>query len=160
MTDFQDDKKENEMFDYLIFKLAEKDYAIPLLQVREVIEMQESTFVPGYPAYFKGILNLRGEITSVIDLSQKLGVTKGQNSAKAIIVLDSSPLIGFMVDSVESVFSLLAKEINAVPENEINIHSELLKGVAAKNEKFILLLDTEKVFGYDKFQHDQESLVA
>lgn len=147
------------MLDYLIFKLAEKDYAIPLLQVKEVIEMQETTFVPGYPAYFKGILNLRGEITSVIDLGHKLEVNKDAKSAKAIIVLNSNPLIGFMVDSVESVISLLAEEINAVPENEINIHSDLLKGVAAKNEKFILLLNTEKVFGYE-FQHDNEILAA
>lgn len=160
MAAFQDDKKENEILDYLVFKLVEKDYGIPLLQVKEVIEMQAATFVPGYPAYFKGIFNLRGEIISVIDLSLKLEIKKDKKTAKAIVVLDSSPLIGFMVDSVESVVSLLVGEINAVPENETTIHSDLFKGVASKNEKFILLLDTEKVLGYNKVQRNKESLAA
>jgi len=78
---------------YLAFSLGKEQYAIPLLQVKEVIGQTETTPMPYAPAHFKGIMNLRGQVISVIDLRLKFKMeAKESEGQTAIIILDLSPL--------------------------------------------------------------------
>ncbi len=74
---------------FLCFSLGNEHYAIPLLTVKEVIAPPETTPVPQTPAYFKGIMNLRGQVISVIDLRTKLGIKPLQSAENAVIICDS-----------------------------------------------------------------------
>src|SRR5689334_6329228 len=85
---------------YLAFSLCKEQYAIPLLQVKEVIGLTDTTPVPYMPNYFKGIMNLRGQIISVIDLRLKFRMTNVETGKQtAVVILDLGPLsIGIVVD--------------------------------------------------------------
>lgn len=128
---------------YLVFSLCEEQYAVELSKVKEVIAMTDTTPIPYAPSYFKGIMNLRGQVISVIDLRLKFKLSQAQVGAEtAIIILDLSPLcLGIIVNSVNSVMALSSSEIGEAPDVETSVKGDFIKGVARKDDKLILLLD-------------------
>ena len=135
---------------FLTFSLNSEQYAVPLLNVKEVIALTETTPVPYSPAHFKGIMNLRGQVISVIDLRMKLKMPKGEVGAEtAIIILDLSPLsLGVIVDSVESVLAVVKDEIQPPPDVG-GKDTSYIKGVARKDKALILILDIEKTLSVE-----------
>jgi purine-binding chemotaxis protein CheW len=125
---------------YLDFLLGEEHYAIPLLQVKEVIEMTDPTPVPESPSYFKGVIDLRGRLISVIDLRNKLkmpAVEKGPKTAIIILDLDSSHGLGVVVDRVNSVLAFHSEDISLSPESP----DRYITGVARREKRLTLILD-------------------
>lgn len=143
-------KAVSETSRFLIFSLCNEQYAVPLLKVKEVIALTETTPVPYSPSHFKGIMNLRGQVISVIDLRLKLKMARAEQTGEtAIIILDLSPLsLGIIVDSVESVLAVNPEEIQPPPDvgttNTAYIH-----GVTRKDKRLILLLDIEKTLSVE-----------
>jgi len=135
---------------FLIFSLHGEQYAVPLLKVKEVIALTETTPVPYSPQYFKGIMNLRGQVISVIDLRMKMKMPKAEASPEtAIIILDLSPLsLGVIVDSVESVLAVEKQEIQPPPDVG-GKDAMYISGVTRKDSKLILLLDIEKTLSVE-----------
>lgn len=146
------DKSETVRF--LVFSLCGEEYAIPLLKVREVIALTEITPVPYTPPHFKGIINLRGQLISVVDLRLKFKMAKSVvTSETAIIILDISGLsLGIIVDSVESVLALRTSEVSEPPHFESGIRQDYLSGVARRENKLILLLDIEKTLSVEELK--------
>jgi purine-binding chemotaxis protein CheW len=139
---------------YLAFSLCEEQYAIPLLQVKEVIGMTEATPIPYTPSYFKGIINLRGQVISVIDLRSKLRLSKAEMGAEtSIIILDLAPLcLGVIVDSINSVLALTDDDLSPPPDVESSIKEQYLTGVARKDGRLTLLLDIQSTLSVDDFK--------
>lgn len=131
---------------YLVFTLHGEQYGLPLLQVKEVIADTETTPIPHAPAHFKGIMNLRGLVISVIDLRGKFRMPRDERGhERAIIILDLPDLsLGVVVDSVDYVHSVSKDEISAPPTAETHLHADYLLGVARQEKKLILLLDIER----------------
>lgn len=146
---------------FLIFSLNAEQYAVPLLKVKEVIALTETTPVPYSPAHFKGIMNLRGQVISVIDLRMKLKMPRAEASTEtAIIILDLSPLsLGIIVDSVESVLAVNADEIQPPPDVG-NSDTRYITGVTRKDKKLILLLDIEKTLSVDDLKAMKTQVAA
>jgi purine-binding chemotaxis protein CheW len=127
---------------YLSFNLGVEEYAVPLLAVREVIAMPEYTPVPYTPPYFLGIMNLRGQVISIMDLRQKLGVKPLQQAETTVIICDlGGASIGVVVDSVNTVLSPKAEEISPKPEIQSSRPTDYITGVFRKERKLILFLD-------------------
>ncbi len=130
---------------YLCFNLGKEEFAIPLLAVREVIGLPETTKVPQAPNYFLGITNLRGQIISIVDLRQKLGIASQNTSETTVIICDFGTFcMGSVVDSVNKVLSPEEKDIGPKPtmtESKANAH---ISGVIKQDEKLILRLDIAK----------------
>lgn len=137
---------------YLVFSLNQEQYALPLLKVKEVIGFTEITQVPYTPSHFRGIMNLRGQVISVIDLRLKFRMTKAEISNETvIIILDLSPLsLGIIVDAVESVMAIEAHDIQPTPDIESQIRSDYILGVARKDKRLILLLDLMKALSVEE----------
>jgi purine-binding chemotaxis protein CheW len=135
---------------YLVFSLGKEQYAIPLLQVKEVIAHTDTTPMPYTPPYFKGIMNLRGQVISVIDLRLKFKMPAKENGRQtAFVILDLSPLsLGIVVDSVDTVVALSKEEISATPDVE-STKTDYVQGVARKDKKLILLLDIGRTLSVD-----------
>jgi purine-binding chemotaxis protein CheW len=132
----------SSMSRFLSFSLAKEDYAVPLLSVKEVIAMPEITPIPYTPSHFLGIMNLRGQVISVIDLRTKFNIKPEASSETAVIICDLKPIcLGVVVNSVNSVLSLLEKDINPRPEFQSSKASDYITGVTRKEEKLILLID-------------------
>lgn len=139
----ENDKNEDKVIRYLEFSLGEELYAIPLLKVREVIARPETTPVPFTPKHFLGIMNLRGQVISVLDLRDKL-VIKNKNDTKetAVIIVDMDPIfLGVVVDSVNSVLTLKTSEINVTPTIESDKKTDYISGIYQKEGVLVLLLD-------------------
>lgn len=143
-------KKSSDINRFLAFSLEEENFAIPLLSVKEVIAMPEVTSIPYTPPHFLGIMNLRGQVISVIDLRLKFNMKATSNSETAVIICDLAPLcLGIVVDSVNSVLSLSTEDIAPRPEVESNKKTDYIMGVTRQDKKLVLLLDLAKTLNVE-----------
>jgi purine-binding chemotaxis protein CheW len=130
---------------FLCFSLGAEEYAIPLLVVREVIAMPEYTPVPYTPPYFLGIMNLRGQVISVMDLRQKLELKPRRDAETTVIICDLNGVsLGVVVDAVNTVLSPSPEEVSPKPEIQSNRPTDYIKGVYRKDKRLILFLDLGK----------------
>jgi purine-binding chemotaxis protein CheW len=130
---------------FLSFSLGNEEYAVPLLAVREVIALPEFTPVPYTPTYFLGIMNLRGQVISIMDLRQKLGIKPGVNTETAVIICDlNGASIGVVVDSVNTVLNPDSADVSEKPEIQSNRPTDYITGVYRKDKKLILFLDLSR----------------
>jgi purine-binding chemotaxis protein CheW len=130
---------------FLSFSLGAEEYAVPLLAVREVIALPEYTPVPYTPSYFLGIMNLRGQVISIMDLRQKLGIKPGIDTETAVIICDlNGASIGVVVDSVNTVLNPDHADISEKPEIQSNRPTDYITGVYRKDKKLILFLDLSR----------------
>ena len=133
------------MNSYLRFSLHNECFAMPLLLVKEVIAYPEITAIPNTPKHFLGIMNLRGQIISIIDLRDKLNIKNDFNPETTVIICDlKSCTIGIVVDSVDSVLNLKQSEIKQTPEIQGPVSSEYINGIVTLDQRLILLIDVMK----------------
>lgn len=137
---------------YLAFSLCGEQFAIPLVDVKEVIGMTETTPVPCMPAHFKGILNLRGQIISVIDLRAKLRLKKAEFGREtSIVILDMEPLrLGVIVDSIDCVMAVTEENLSEAPRIGGGSYEKDLIGVARRDDRLTLLLDIRAALDTDE----------
>ena len=138
---------------YLCFSLGKDKFAIPLLQVKEVIADVATTSIPQSPPYFKGIMNLRGQVISVIDLSLKLKFGKSEKTSETtIVILDLAHLsLGVIVDSVDSVVEYEESDVSPTPDTDSSLKVNYITGVARTDKSLTLLLDLKAVLNADDF---------
>jgi purine-binding chemotaxis protein CheW len=137
---------------YLSFIVGDELYAVNVSQVLEVLEKQSITRVPNAPKYIKGIINFRGEIVPTFESRNKFNLPeRNENDSYVIIVIDLSKnnevfRIGAIVDRVQDVIEIDNADIKTVPAMSKEFNTEFLQGIFKLKERFILLLDVEKVF--------------
>lgn len=131
---------------FIEFSLGAEDYAIPLLMVREVISVPDTTPIPKSPVHFLGIMNLRGQVISVVDLRKKLKVDPKKDNEEAVIIVDiGGTNIGVVVDSINKVLAFSSEETCDMPEVEHQINTQYIFGVFKKEGSLTILLDIAKV---------------
>lgn len=134
------------MESFIEFSLGKEEYAIPLLMVREVIPYPETTHIPNTPAHFLGIINLRGQVISIVDLRTKLKIKSSESNEIAVIIVDlGGANIGIVVDSINKVLAFPSNEISEMPEVERQINAEYISGIYKKDSSLTILLDLAKV---------------
>jgi purine-binding chemotaxis protein CheW len=137
---------------YLSFKLDNEIYAFDISQVREVLDYTEITKVPKMPAFVKGIINLRGGVVPVVDLRIKFDLPSSENTVnRCIIIMDitidnEKTLIGALADSVQEVMTIEPDFIEPPPKIGTRLNTEFIRGMGKKNDKFIIIIDIDKVF--------------
>jgi len=135
---------------FLAFSLGQEQFAIPLLAVKEVIAKPDYTPIPHTPSHFLGIINLRGQVISVVDLRTKFGIKADPTAESAVIICDLHPLsIGVVVNSVNSVLSLTDDKISPPPEVESSKKTDHFMGVARHDNRLVLLLDIARALGVE-----------
>jgi purine-binding chemotaxis protein CheW len=138
-------RRDRENNRYLCFSLGTEEYAIPLLAVREVIAFPEITPVPQAADHFLGIVNLRGQIVSVIDLRRKLSIKPSETAETAVIICDLNPnSIGVVVDSTNCVINPPPEMISEKPVIQSQKNTDYIQAVYREKGKLILLLDISK----------------
>ena len=136
---------------YLTFKLADEDYGISLLKVREIIGMMPITSVPQTPDFIKGVINLRGKVIPVTDLRLRFGMAEsGYTDRTCIIVVeiqgaDSTIQTGIVVDAVTEVLPVKAEEIEPAPEFGAKVDTHYIMGMANMDGSVKILLDIDRV---------------
>ena len=149
---FNEEDRKGERF--LSFSLGSEDYAIPLLIVKEVIAVPEVTPVPFTASHFLGVMNLRGQIISVVDLRIKLGINiQAAGPETSVIICNLTPLcLGFSVDSVHSVLSPQIGEISNKPDVQSGRNTDYIIGAFRHNEKMIMILDIARALNLENIQ--------
>jgi purine-binding chemotaxis protein CheW len=136
---------------YLTFQLANEEFGICVLKVREIMGLQEITAVPQTPAHVKGVINLRGKVVPVVDLRLKFGIPTAEYTERTCIIVtqvqvESRPVhMGVIVDGVSDVLNLTALEIEDTPDFGEAVTSQYLLGMAKVKGKVKILLDIDKV---------------
>jgi purine-binding chemotaxis protein CheW len=147
---------------YLIFTLKNETYALGILNIREIIDYGAITNVPMMPEFVCGVINLRGSVVPVVDLAARFGQGKTQIAKRTGIVIvetqtqdnDSGELtqqdIGIIVDAVNEVVEIDAKDIEPPPAFGAQIRPDFIDGMAKKNNRFIILLNVNRVLSVEE----------
>jgi purine-binding chemotaxis protein CheW len=136
---------------YLTFKLAEEDYGISLLKVREIIGMMPITSVPRTPAHVKGVINLRGKVIPVTDLRLRFDMPETDYTDRTCIIVveiqtaDSTVQMGIVVDAVTEVLPVREDEIEPAPEFGASVDTRYILGMANMEGAVKILLDIDRV---------------
>ena len=137
---------------FLTFKLEGEEFAIEILQVREVLDYTTITKVPKTPDFMRGVINLRGSVVPVVDMRLKFGLEPGDVTVDTCIIIVEVPIddevvvIGALADSVSEVMELSADQIEPPPKVGMRLNTEFIKSMGKRDEKFIIMLDIEKIF--------------
>lgn len=140
---------------YLTFTLGSEDYGVGILKVREIIGIVEITEMPKMPVYVKGVINLRGKVSPVIDLRMKFSMESAEYTERTCIILveidkgATSALMGMIVDSVSEVMQVAGSAIEDPPDVS-GVETDYILGIAKKDGKVIMLLDIDKVMNSDE----------
>lgn len=135
---------------YICFGLGQEEFAIPLLTVKEVLAIPDITPVPQTPPHFLGIINLRGNVISIMDLRAKFGIKFSTTDETTVIILDFGDYqLGVVVDRVDSVLSLNPDQISNKPHIESSKSTDYISGVYRQDQKLILILDIAKALSVE-----------
>lgn len=153
---------------YLTFTLGKEEFGLAILKVREIIGVMEITAVPRTPAYVQGVINLRGQVISVIDLRARFGMEKtARTEHTCIIVVEMVQegcklLTGIIVDRVCEVLNIQAENIENTPHFGCKVKIDFLAGLGkvGKSVKILLnldrVLDTEELTALRAVQNEQQ----
>ncbi|WP_119467873.1 chemotaxis protein CheW [Vibrio cholerae] len=140
------EKSNDEVLQWVTFQLEEETYGINVMQVREVLRYTEIAPVPGAPDYVLGIINLRGNVVTVIDTRSRFGLMQGEitDNTRIIGIEAERQVIGILVDSVAEVVYLRSSEIDSTPSVGTDESSKFIQGVSNRDGKLLILVDLNK----------------
>ncbi len=141
------DQSNDEVLQWVTFQLEEETYGINVMQVREVLRYTEIAPVPGAPDYVLGIINLRGNVVTVIDTRSRFGLIEGEvtDNTRIIVIESEHQVIGILVDSVAEVVYLRSSEIDTTPSVGTDESSKFIQGVSNREGKLLILVDLNKL---------------
>lgn len=139
---------------WVTFYLDEEKYGIKVMQVQEVLRMTEIAPVPGAPDYVLGIINLRGNVVTVIDTRKRFGLgEKEADDATRIVIIESeNQVVGILVDSVAEVIELHESEVESAPNVGNDESSKYIQGVSSKEKELLILVDVDKLLSDEEWQ--------
>ena len=137
---------DDPVLQWVTFRLENETYGINVMQVQEVLRYTEIAPVPGAPSYVLGIINLRGNVVTVIDTRKRFGLTCSDTTdqTRIVIIESDSQVIGILVDAVAEVVYLRQSEIEATPNVGNEDNAKFIQGVCHKNDELLILVDLEK----------------
>nr|WP_106784233.1 chemotaxis protein CheW [Lysinibacillus timonensis] len=135
----------------IVFQLADKEYAIPVSNVQGIEKMMHITRVPKAEKYVKGVINLRGVVTPIIDLRERFGLPTSEyiDSTRIIIVTLENMEVGFVVDSANDVIDIPINAIEHQPSVVGTAEVDFISGVAKIEQRLLILLHLEKVLNLE-----------
>ncbi len=144
---------------YLTFLLGGEMFALAILNVKEIIEYGNLTEIPMMPAFIRGVINLRGSVVPVIDLSARFGDTATEIGRRTCIVIvemkgaesgDASQDIGIIVDAVSEVLEIPRGEIEPPPTFGAKIRADFIAGMGKVSGKFVIILNVQRVLSVEE----------
>ena len=138
-----------DMVELLAFWVADEEYALPIVEIQEIIKLPVITEVPRTPSAVMGIISLRGTIVPVLDLRQvlRLDARVETRQSRILVLRANGDPVGLLVDRVTSVVRLDNEAIEATPRAMLRQENELLRGVGRLGGRLIIILDINAVLG-------------
>lgn len=139
--------RDDPVLQWVTFKLGNETYGINVMQVQEVLRYTEIAPVPGAPSYVLGIINLRGNVVTVIDTRMRFGLPPADISeqTRIVIIEADQQVIGILVDSVAEVVYLHQSEIETAPNVGNEESAKFIQGVCNRDNELLILVDLNKM---------------
>ena len=141
---------------YLTFVIGDEIFALDIGSVREVLELTSITRIPRTPNHMRGVINLRGHAVPVLELRSKFGMVSTEDTVNTCIIIvevsmnDETTIIGTLVDSVREVFEMPPESIEQAPRMGTAIKSEFIRGMGKQDDRFVIILDVDRIFTADE----------
>lgn len=138
---------DDPILQWVTFRLENETYGINVMQVREVLRYNEIAPVPGAPSYVLGIINLRGNVVSVVDTRERFGLagTEITDNTRIVILETESQVVGILVDAVAEVVYLRQSEIETAPNVGNENNARFIQGVSHKNDELLILIEIKNL---------------
>jgi len=149
---------DDSMLQWVTFCLDGETYGINVMQVQEVLRYSEIAPVPGAPDYVLGIINLRGNVVTVIDTRQRFGLSPGEVSdqSRIVIIEAEGHVIGILVDAVAEVVYLRQSEIETAPSVGNDESARFIQGVCHRDDTLLILVDLNKMLDESEWAELEE----
>ncbi|MCK5831301.1 MAG: chemotaxis protein CheW [Methylococcales bacterium] len=161
--DEAEDKKIENLVQFLSFTLGDEEYGVDILCVQEIRSWEPVSRIPNVPSYEKGVVNLRGAIVPIIDLRERFGIGHLEYTTLTVVVVlqirtesEQSRVMGVVVDSVSDVIDVDKKTIQSAPNFGAKVSTEFINGLASVNERMVMLLDVEKLLKLDDLNDEDK----
>ena len=143
----------DEVVQWVTFRLEGETYGINVMQVQEVLRYTEIAPVPGAPDYVLGIINLRGNVVTVIDTRTRFGLPPNEitDNTRIVIIEADKQVIGILVDSVAEVVYLRSSEIDSAPNIGTEESAKFIQGVSNHDDELLILVDLNKLLSDDEW---------
>ncbi len=150
----KDNVSDDPILQWVSFKLAGETYGVNVMQVQEVLRYTEIAPVPGAPEYVIGIVNLRGNVVTVIDARYRFGLESGEitDNTRIVILEADKHVVGILVDSVAEVVYLRLSEIETAPNVGNEESARFIQGVCHKNDELLILIELDKLLTDDEWK--------
>jgi purine-binding chemotaxis protein CheW len=143
----------DDVLQWVTYKLGEETYGINVMQVQEVLRYTEIAPVPGAPDYVLGIINLRGNVVTVIDTRSRFGLSSSDitDNSRIVIIESDDQVVGIMVDSVAEVVYLRSSEIESAPNVGTEESAKFIQGVSNRDGQLLILVDLNKLLNDEEW---------
>jgi len=144
-------QRETQFNRWVTFRLADEIYGINVMQVQEVLRMTEIAPVPGAPGCVLGIINLRGNVVTLVDARELFALSRNDNTdqTRIMIVEINKLIVGLLVDSVAEVVNIQNSDIDSAPSIGNEDSSRYIQGVYSKSGEILILVDLNRLMGAD-----------
>lgn len=147
---------------YLSFILDGETYGVSILVIKEILEYSEPTKVPMMPGFIRGVINLRGNVLPVVDLSLRLGKKETGIAKRTCVVIvevqcgSEGMEVGVVVDAVNEVMDIEPGNIESAPSFGTKIRNSFIQGMGKVGDKFVVLLNIERVLSIEELSQVEE----
>ena len=143
----------DQTLQWVTYRLDEETYGINVMQVQEVLRYTEIAPVPGAPDYVLGIINLRGNVVTVIDTRARFGLMPADttDNTRIVIIESDEQVVGILVDSVAEVVYLKTSEIDSAPNVGTEESAKFIQGVSNRDGELLILVDLNKLLTDDEW---------
>ena len=141
-----------KMEQVVCFKIGKEEYAVDILLVQEIFKLPEITKLPKAADYVIGVINLRGKIIPIVDLSVKfgLGVATGKHATRGIVVTIEGKQVGLAIDTVSHVVRVNSSEIEPPPPAVRGIAGKYIVGITKRESSFVVILNIGSLFSSEE----------
>jgi len=138
----------------IAFRIGEQEFCVDIMSVREIRGWTPATSLPHSPGFVLGVINLRGAVLPIIDLSSRLGMKESDPSARHVIIVTQvhQKFVGLLVDAVSDILTVTDENIQPTPEVSSELDKSFAKGVLAIEGRMICLIELESLFPEDEVE--------
>ena len=141
------EKDTSTSLELLTFQLADQEYSLDIMSVREIRGWTRTTPLPHAPSYMKGVINLRGTVLPVMDLAERLGLAPRDHTDRNVIIVvnHEDTMTGLLVDAVSDIIALTSEDLQPPPEMQSTVGPNVVRSLTLIDERMIRVLDLSSI---------------
>lgn len=127
----------------IAFRIGDQEFCVNIMSVREIRGWTPATPLPHTPPYIMGVINLRGAVLPIMDLSSRLGMKPAEPTARHVIIVAQvrSKIVGLLVDAVSDILTVTDEQIQPTPEVSSDLEKQYARGILAIDKRMICLVE-------------------